>query len=331
MEIENLKKQVERQVENPDWDKIMADAKKKEAEFEGMVSAEGAIHIALQKFCPEFKLSAARMIGSEVKGRLVNKTKPRFVDTKNVKNQAIRDVFIATEEMGVLGATLWGKTQVELFKDVDHGDAVLLKNVKVAHQDGEAMLRVFKNSEVEKLGEDSVKPMQDMLIPVDVSSVKTSEIGVLKGLVVKTENVKYDSCPQCGGRLSEVEDTYHCKSHGEVAPIHKEAVDVTFDAGGNVVSSMLWPELLEGATVPKQFDVVSMVCRVYDSNFFGREKARKASEVSGEVLEKQFPRDIRVTTYSFGVIDSKAQTKNDKGDEKGHDKPPSVEDIEDAE
>lgn len=324
-DLEHIRKQVEKQVENLDWDKVVKKAKEKRAELSNIVSMEGAIHIVLGELHPEFRLSATRMTGTEVKGRLVNKTKPRFVDTKNAKQQPIRDVYIATDGLGVLRATLWGKTQVELFKGIEHGDAVLLSDVKVTMVDGESVLKVFKNSEVEKLDDKDVPAMNELLGPVNVGAVKVSEIGVLSGVIVAATKIEYDSCPVCGGKLSEVEDTYYCNAHQQVMPVHKEALDVTVDTGTGVFQTMFWPELLEGQVKPKQLDLVSFVCRVYDANHFSREKARKEGGVSDEVLEKQFPRDIRVTCYSFAVVQKPGAKKPEKG--AASDKPVKIEDI----
>ena len=324
-----LRKQVERQVENVDWDKIMVLAKQKEAAFAGIISEEGAIHIALNELHPEFKLSATKISGADVKGRLVNKTKPRLIDTEKMKNQVVRDVYVATEEMGVLKSTLWGKSQVELFKGIEHGDPIICSGVKIDTHEGESIIRFFKNSNVEKIDEGDVNGLQGILGTMVISKVKTSEVGVVKGLVLTAGTVKFDSCPECGARLTEVEGTFLCKKHGEVRPQHKEAIELTIDASGTVFSSMLWPEMIgEGVSAPKQFDVVSLVCRAYDGNHYAREKAKKESEASLETIDKQFPRDMRVTVYSYEILESKAPTK--KRAAPSNDAPINVDDIEEV-
>ena len=296
---EKFKASVERQVENPDWDKINALADEKLIQLNNLISKEGALHIAVKELHSDYQMERPGGSGSEIKGRLINKTKPRFVETNKSGKTAIRDVFIATEETGVLQATLWGKARVELFKEIDHGDAINMKGVKINSKDGETVLSFFDNSTVEKLADGDVKALSEMLKPVDISAVKKSSIGTVSGLIIEAKDIEYKVCPVCNRRLSEVEDTYICDVHNEVQPESKTAKDITMDTGNGIIQTVLWPETLEEGKEPHDLEKIEAVCRVYDKNFYAREKAGKESEVTAEVLAKQFPVVLNMTVYSY--------------------------------
>ena len=319
--MEHIKKNIEKQIENPDWVKIEELAKLKLEQFSGLVSQEGALHIAVQELYPDYKASKTQRSGAEIKGRLINKTKPRIVDTKSGK-QPIRDVFIATIDTGILQSTLWGKARVELFKDISHGDAITLKDVKVSSKDGETVLNFFDNSSVEKIDATQVKALPEMLEPLDLSNVKKSRIGSLKGLIIQTNDIEYKICPVCNGRLSEVEDTFICQVHNEVQPVTKNAKEITVDTGKGIISTVLWPELLKDGDEPKQLDMIDAICRVYDGNYYAREKARAETEATNEVLAKQFPRNMRLTIYSYDIKVTQAKSKSTSADSDDKDSAP---------
>ena len=309
----DLKAQLEKQIEKPNWDKIKKLADEKKKQFGGIISTDGALLIAIKELNPDFVLTTTKGTGTEIKGRLISKSKPRFVDTKNVKQQAIRDVFIATEDMGVLSATLWGKSRVELFKETNHNDPILLKDVKVSTQEGEAVLQFFDQSSVTLLKDKDVKPLKSMLEPIDISSVKKSKIGTVSGLVLSVTAKEYRSCPICGKGLSEVEDTYHCPVHREVKPETKTAAELTIDTGKGLVTTTVWAELIESLGMPSEFSKIKTICRVYDANYFKREKASKEMDLNKEVLDKQYPKDMRTTCYSYELEGVKPTSKKNNG------------------
>lgn len=296
----DIKTQVEKQIENPDWDKINATVEQKKALLGDIMSAEGLMLVSIQELYPDFKMSQAQKSGNEIKARLINKTKPRII-TSNSKKQTIRDVYLATEDTGVLQATLWGKLRVELFKDINHNDPILVKDVKIGEKNGETVINFFDNSTVEKIDDTQVKPLSDMLESINYASVKKSRIGTLKGLIIEVKDIEYKTCPHCNGKVSEVEDTFICETHNEVPPETHVAKEITFDSGKGIVSTVLWPDLLEEHKIPKQFDKIESVCRVYDKNYFARENARKNTETTEEILMKQYKIDLRLTVYSYNL------------------------------
>ncbi len=324
-----LKASIEKQIENPDWEKIETLAEKKQQELNGIISKEGAIHIVLKDLYPDYTVKMPSNGGNEIKGRLINKTKPRVVETKKSGNTVIRDVFIATEEAGVLKATLWGKQRVELFAEINHNDPVILKGVKIGAKDGESYLNFFDNSTVEKVDDKEVKPMDEMLEGIDFDSVTKSKIGTVEGLIIQVTEKEYKTCPICNGSLSEVEGTFLCKKDGEVKPETKKAVEVVISNKNNpAMQTMLWPEQLQEVdTAPKAMDKIKAVCRVYDKNYFIRESTRNNSDLSEEVLMKQHPKNLRMTVYSFELTPT--QTATTASDDKDP-APIPVEKIEDA-
>lgn len=307
---EKFRASVEKQVEKPDWHKIEALAKEKVKELNDLISMEGALHIAVNELYPDYQMERQGGSGTEIKGRLINKTKPRIVETKKSGKTAIRDVFIATEETGILQATLWGKARVELFKDINHGDALLASDVKISSKDGETVLNFFDNSTVEKLDDGDVKELSEMLESVDVEAVNKSRIGIVSGLILQEKDLELRACPICNSKLTEVEDTYICPTHQEVKPVVKKAKDITIDTGKGIIPTVLWPEALEDGEAPKQLDKIEAVCRVYDRNFYAREKASRESEATPEVLAKQFPKQLNMTVYSYSLEQIKAAADN---------------------
>jgi hypothetical protein len=328
----DIKTNVEKQIENPDWDKINALAKTKKADIGDLLSEEGSLHIAVKEIYPEYNPVPIKMSGTEIKGRIVNKSQPRIIEIKGSK-KTIMDVFVATEEMGVLKATLWGKTQINHFNDVKHEDAILLRSVKVSTKNDETVLNFFDNSEIEKLSDDDVKSFIEMLKEIEVETVKTSMVGRINGLIIVAEKREYQACPICGQRLSEAGGAFLCPTHQVVEAQNKEAMDLTIDRKDGVVQAVLWPELLEGGEWPDQFDTFSGVCRVYDANYFSREKAKRGG-TEAELAEKQFPRQMRVTVYSYSLKKKEAAAATQKAgpttptdDKDKKDELVSVEDI----
>ena len=327
MDIQKIKTNVERQIENPDWDKIKALAEQKKKLLNNIISDEGALHLAVQELYPDYKASQMRKSGIELKGRLINKTKPRVVETKKSGQKPIRDVFIATEDAGVMQATLWGKARVELFKNIEHGDAIKLSDVKIGNKDGETVLNFFDNSTVEKIEDKSVKQLTEMLEPINLSLVKVSKIGSMKGVIIQTTDIEFKTCPICNSKLSEVEDTHICPTHQEVPPVIKKAEEITIDTGNGIIGTILWPELLKEGDKPKQMEIITSVCRVYDSNYFAREKARAGSEISEEILNKQFPVELKLSIYSYDLESTSVKKTQGKTDTKNAE-PVPVEQIE---
>lgn len=324
-----LKKQVEKQIKDADWAKILAIAKEKKEEFRSInISDEGAMHIAISELYPEFKFNAGVSQSQEFKCRVVNKTKLRFIKPKgsSVKDLPVRDIYVATEKMGVLKSALFGKEIIELFKRVEYGDPLLVRDAKIGAQGGEATFKVFTNSEVIKLEEKDVPAMRELLKPVQVSLVKESEVGIVEGLVVSTNTIKYERCPMCDGKLSLVEEMYHCATHGTVIPVHKEATEVIMDTSGGIARVMFYPETINDGRPPQQLDKLSIICLVRDTNHYKRDKARETG-VSEEVVMNQFPRNMQVTVYSY---EAKPAAGKPVAAAKKTDAPVNVEDIEDA-
>ena len=332
MDIQKIKATVERQIENPDWDKIQALAKEKEKQLDGLVSEEGALHLVIRELYPDYDASQNKMSGEELKGRLINKTQLRFVETnKNGKNskRPVRDVYISTEDLGVLEASLWGKQNIELFKDVNNGDAIILNDVKISDKDGTTVLNIFQNSIVAKIDDKEVKPLSELLKAIDIKTVKKSKIGSLKGFIIQAKDIEYRKCPTCNSKLTEVEDEYHCPEHGAVRADAKKAVEITIDTGERLLSTILWDDILEEGKTPKEMDIINSVCRVYDTNYFKREKAKVIGEDSEDVLNKKYPVDLKLTIYSFELESTSATPKPEENQQPEPDAVP-VEQIEDA-
>ena len=311
-EIEKIRPNVERQIENPDWDKIRETAKQKHEQFNGFISEEGALHLAIDELYPDYQARQPRKSGVTVTGRIVNKTRPRPVTLKKSgKQQPVRDVFIATEDMGVVQTTLFGKSRVEMFTDMEHGDAIRMTDVKVGSKNGETVINFFDNSSVEKIDDDQVPPMKAMLEPVDIAAVENSQIGTLTGVIIQVKDVQFTNCPTCNAKVQEVEGSYFCETHNEVTPNVTNAKEMTIDTGQGIMTTLVSEEHLNEGEEPKQMDKIHAVCRVYDSNYFRREKARKENETAEETLKKQFPVDKRLTVYSYSL--EKMQPQSDTG------------------
>lgn len=310
MDIEKIKASIERQIENPDWDKIKALAEEKLKHLAGLISEEGALHIAVKEMYPdiEYNASPARASGTTLKGRLINKTKPRSVKPKDPKKSPIlvRDVFIATEDTGVMQSTTWGKRNVELFTNIEHGNAIQLSDVKIGNKDGETVLNIFDNSTVEKVGDKDVKPLQDMLEPIETQAVVKSKIGTMEAVIIQVKDILFNKCPVCGSKLSETEGTFLCPTHQEVKPDRNHGKELTIDNGKGPMSTVLWQDILKEGDDPKPLDKITCVCRVYDCNYFQREKARQDSDTPDDVLAKQYPKDLRLSVYNYNIEQMKA-------------------------
>ena len=74
-------------------------------------------------------------------------------------------------------------------------------------------------------------------------------------------------------------------------------------------------------------EIITSVCRVYDSNYFAREKARAGSEISEEILNKQFPVELKLSIYSYDLESTSVKKTQGKTDTKNAE-PVPVEQIE---
>ena len=298
---EKIKAKIERQIENPDWAKIESVTKQKKDLLKDLISDEGAIYVAVRELYPDFNAARGVPQASEISGRLIVKGKIRFVNTEKSAKQPIRDLYIATDDYGVTKVTLWGKANIDKFKGIEDGDAVLLTDVKISDKNGETLISVFPNSTVQKLDDSMVKNLPEMLEIIDMRKVVTSEIGKIKGLIIESNDKEYKTCPMCGGKVTELEDSFVCETHETVIPVTKIAKEITIDTGTGVISTMIWPENLDANKPIGQLDIIEAICRVYDKNYYQRMKSKANDSVneSDEVLMKKFPKELKLSIYSY--------------------------------
>lgn len=324
---EEVKKLAERIAEEEDVevDEVLERIERKEDEYSGLISKEGAAHIVAKEAGIELvedeeggaldiKNVVSGMNSATITGKVERAFEPREFETDDGKGKVAN--LILRDETGTIRFSLWNE-EVEKFieeEKVGVGDTIRVKNGYVTEDNrGQPEIRLGRSGKIEEVDVEIDVEVDPDAYSEDRGRTKIEDImpgqsGEIRGTVVNvfTKSPFFKKCPECEKRV----DGDECEEHEDVEI--NMALSAVVDDGTGSMRSVFFRENAEDLTGVDTDDAWEMTEEGEAMESFTEkcnELLGKEIVVSGRVKMNDFFGSPELIVDSFKEADPKEEAE----------------------
>ena len=247
--------------EDVETDEILERVEKKEEEYNGLISKEGAAHIVAKESGLELmeeseegsldiKNVVSGMNSATVTGKIERIFEPREFETDDGKGKVAN--LILRDETGTIRFSLWNDEVERLVEEdkLNVGDTIKIENGYVTEDNrDEPELRLGRSGKIKETDEeldvtiDETDSEGSSKGRMKIKGLSPGETGEIRGTVVNVfaDSPFFKTCPECDERVED-----ECEEHGEFEV--NIALSVVVDDGTDSIRSVFFGEQAERFT-----------------------------------------------------------------------------------
>ncbi len=219
------------------------------ASLSGLISKEGAAHIIANELGVKLVENSGKirdllpgMRNAEALGRVTQIYELREFKRADGTGGKVGN-FLVGDDTGVIRIVAWGN-QADILKNLTQGMSIKITNAMVReNQRGYKELHLNEQSKITLNAEGAPEiPAKIGATRKNLKDLQESDESVeVMGTIVQVFDPKFfEVCPQCSGRLKDVEGHWTCEEHGAVNQDYSYLVNVFLDDGTDSMRIVLF-------------------------------------------------------------------------------------------